>query len=192
MRTHPDELELALYSSSDLNAWRKLEVWLHVRRCVECQTELASLDEAEQFLKESASQMPPEVNWSRRSAEIRANVKLGLEAGAIAGPAPGWTEVVPRAMGWRVAAAMASLTVLVISGWFLYVPRLTPREVGDAPMVLRSTRSGIAMEENGRSLALMHRPTETVTLTVGMKGQLRARYVDDETGEVTIHNVYAQ
>jgi hypothetical protein len=189
---HPDDLEIALYSSSDLGGWRRFRVWLHVRRCAECQHDLELLAEADGFLKEAAAEMPPDAHWGRRSAEMRANIKLGLEAGAIAGPVEGWESPKARPLAWRVAAGMACATVMVISGWFLYVPRLMVTREGEGPLVLRSTGSGIAMEENGHSLALMHRPSEKVTLTGGTQGQLRARYVDDETGEVTIHHVYVE
>jgi hypothetical protein len=165
---------------------------LHVRRCPECQRDLELLAEADDFLKQAGAEMPQDAHWGRRSAEMRANIKLGLEAGAIAGPVEGWEEPKARPMAWRVAAAMACTTVMVISGWFLYLPRLAITGVDDGPLVLRSTRSGIAMEENGHSLALIHRPSEKVTLTGGMQGQLRARYVDEETGEVTIHHVYVE
>jgi hypothetical protein len=62
----------------------------------------------------------------------------------------------------------------------------------DARVVLKSGRAGIELAENGRSLSLLHRASERVTYTVGVQGELGARYVDEETGEVTIHHVYSE
>jgi anti-sigma factor ChrR (cupin superfamily) len=191
---HPGQFELALYAASDLGAWRNFVVGRHVRRCPACAHEVEVFRATREFLDEAADQMPGNVNWSRMSAEIHANIKLGIEAGQIAGPASDGYEAPARPMGWRIAAAAASLTVLTISGVWLHLPRPLRVDGGAAEprVVLKSVRSGIELAENGRSLALMHRASDRVTVTVGMQGELRARYVDDETGEVTIHNVYSE
>jgi len=38
----------------------------------------------------------------------------------------------------------------------------------------------------------MHPSKQPVTYSVGAQGSMRARYVDPETGYVTINNVYAE
>jgi hypothetical protein len=41
-------------------------------------------------------------------------------------------------------------------------------------------------------LSLMHGGSDAVTLTVSLQGAVRARWVDADTGNVTINNVYVQ
>ena len=190
---HPDEMELALYAGSDLGFWRSWMLRRHVSGCSQCQQEVEILRSSHEFLQEAATEMPAGLAWSRLSAEMRANVKLGLTVGAIAGP----VDDPPRPMGWRVAAAFACVVVLVISGWWLHLPRpsavaMRSRAPVEQQVLLKTTRSGIEMEENGLSLAFVHYGKERATLTAGLQGELRARYIDDETGEVTIHHVYVE
>lgn len=193
---HPDELELALYAASDLDWRRRFSVGRHVRACAGCAQQVESIRESRSFLAEAAGEMPAGLHWGRMSAEIRANIKLGLEAGAIAGPVAGQHDPPARPMGWRIAAAVASLTVLTLSGLWLQMPRPVAvargNRAGDARVVLKSGRAGIELAENGRSLSLLHRASERATFTVGVQGELRARYVDEDTGEVTIHHVYSE
>ncbi|MBK5294077.1 MAG: hypothetical protein JJE04_20670 [Acidobacteriia bacterium] len=200
---HPSQADLSLYASADLGWARSLLLGRHLRRCTLCRREVSAFRQTKVTLQEAGAEFPPELHWAKLASEMKANIRLGLEAGAIAGPLP----VAPRQSGteaiwlsgYRSAAAMATLTVLMCSAWLLNRPAPQPvslaargHEPNGQEIVLRATSTGILMEENGRSLALMHRDAETVTLTVGMQGSLRARYLDEDTGEVTIHHVYSE
>jgi len=191
---HPTQADLALYAHADLGWARSLLLDRHLRRCDGCRREVDAFRQTREAVQESGAEFPPELHWAKLASEMRANIRLGLEAGAIAGPIPVAGREANWMSGYRSAAAMASITVLVCSAWLLNRPAPQPPPIAlDGPgIVLRATPTGISMEGNGRSLALMHRGAEKVTLTVGMQGSLRARYLDEETGEVTIHHVYAE
>ena len=69
----------------------------------------------------------------------------------------------------------------------------------DESMVLRATASGVELNQGGQSMSLLHvraaqRPggQPDVTYSAGAQGSMRARYVDLDTGNVTINNVYVQ
>ena len=61
-----------------------------------------------------------------------------------------------------------------------------------AGVSLEATRNGIQLSENGSTLTMMHPGAAPALVVVSTRGALRARYVDDDTGQVTITNVYAQ
>jgi hypothetical protein len=48
------------------------------------------------------------------------------------------------------------------------------------------------MRQGDRMLSLRHPEAKDVTYLVNVGGGLRARYVDSETGQITIQNLYAQ
>jgi hypothetical protein len=192
-KPHPDALTLALFSSGDLGLWGNFAIRRHVRVCEACRRQVRSHQRSREFLHEAADEMPANVHWGRMAAEMRANIKLGLAVGAIAGR----PEHPPRPLGWRIAAAVACVVVLAISGWWLHVPRPTLMMVRggaatEPPVLLRNTRTGIELEEKSGSLMLVHHGGQSAGLTVGVQGELGARYVDEDTGEVTIHRVYAE
>jgi hypothetical protein len=92
--------------------------------------------------------------------------------------------------GARAAVAVASVLALVVTGLVLEHPGPGPATVDG--VVVQSTRDGIQVREGDRSLQLMHPSAQPVTYSVGAQGSMRARYVDPETGYVTINNVYAE
>ena len=61
-------------------------------------------------------------------------------------------------------------------------------------VVVQTTDGGIQVRDGGHALRLLHAKAEDrdVTYTVGAQGSMRARYVDPDTGNVTINNVYAE
>ena len=69
-------------------------------------------------------------------------------------------------------------------------PRVAQKPDPDQ-IVLESTSSGIQVTEGGQTLGLLHGRARSVdTFASGMA--MRARYVDADTGNVTINNVYVQ
>jgi len=46
------------------------------------------------------------------------------------------------------------------------------------------------VRENGGSLALLHPRSDGLTISVNMQGSAGARYIDSDTGQVTINRVY--
>jgi Cu/Ag efflux protein CusF len=55
--------------------------------------------------------------------------------------------------------------------------------------VLQSTGAGIELRTGSSSMMLLHRPGAVANQTVSAAGEIRVRYVDSETGAVTINNV---
>jgi hypothetical protein len=61
------------------------------------------------------------------------------------------------------------------------------------PVVLEASQASIDLKANGGTMSLLTSPKDGVAVSVSMQGSVRAQYVDDDTGQVTISKVdYAQ
>jgi hypothetical protein len=95
----------------------------------------------------------------------------------------------------RALTACASVMALVAAGLFLQ--RSTPdsavgRRGPAKASVLRATANGIELNQGGQTLSLLHVRSGDVTYSAGAQGSMRAGYVDSDTGNVTINNLYVQ
>jgi anti-sigma factor RsiW len=183
---HPNVEDLALYAGGELGAFGRLRVAVHIASCEDCRRETGLLRQARETLRDEARRLPEGLDWNPLEAEMKANIRLGLAAGAIVDR----VAAPPERLGWRAAAGLAMATLVVVTGWFLNVPR--PGELAQAGVVLEATQAGLELKENGRALTMLEPASTAVTYSVNAAGSLRARYVDGDTGQVTITNVYAQ
>lgn len=192
MTKHPSAEELALYSAGDV-AWnRRLPVAWHVRGCQDCAREVRAYGEARASLRAAADILPADLAWDRLAAEMKANIRLGWTAGAIVGASPVAARPRQDAAGWRVAVVMASLSFVVAAGWWLRSS--TPIGVAPPPasIVFDARPEGVALQQQDRAFTLLSPSAQPVTTTVNWDGGARARYVDAETGQVTLHHVYSE
>jgi hypothetical protein len=189
MSGHPRDAQLALLAGGDLTGFERWRVARHVRNCERCREECAAFREASSEMLPSAALLPKNLDWDRLAAEMQANIHLGLAAGECVGRASDGRDRI----GWKAALVMASVTALILTGWFLN----TPREVrvsrqAEPGIILESTDSGIQVKENGAVLSLRHSSSDGVTVSMSGQGSVGARYLDADTGQITIHNVYAE
>ena len=133
----------------------------------------------------------PEISWNRMAAEIKANIRLGLEAGECVRGAEmplrrGIDERMARGggvcqrnrAGGRMHGAGASG-----ARW-----RRTRRRSR-----FESTSDGIELQAGDEQmLGLMNGGAQKAAYTLDAQGSMGARYIDPETGSVTINTVYAQ
>jgi len=200
--THVSESDLALYVSGDLALIRRMRVRLHVSGCDRCRNRAAAYRVDRRAIREIAAELPRHVDWDRLAAEMTANIHVGLAAGEC---------VAPRrrknvALGWRPAAAMAALTVVLGLAWWLNMPPETTQSLGHAltavwhggavaperGLVVRADASGIELSENGNTLGVSQGTNRPVAVSVSAQGSASARYVNADTGQMTITSVYAQ
>jgi len=136
----------------------------------------------------------PEVPWNRLAAEMRANIRLGLAAGECVGAARENDEA--GDFGWltrgRAALAMASLLVLVYSGLILQRPAPEAAALAPEGPLVQATENGIQVRAGDSAFRLMNAGAKAVTYSASADGSMGARYVDPQTGYVTINNVYVQ
>src|ERR1019366_4000250 len=101
MMNHPGENELALLAGGEAGRIQRFLLDRHVRACADCQEKIAEYRELRSELGELQL---PDLNWNFLAADMRANIRLGLEAGACVG-----TTQVLRRWNPRLTVAFASL-----------------------------------------------------------------------------------
>jgi hypothetical protein len=207
--THPVQSELALYLTGDLPLWRRPIVGLHLAACDGCRGWVAAFGADRESLRRLAMELPPGLNWDRMVAEMSANVRVGLEAGECVASRVNKPTV---STGWRVAAASAGVAILLVSAWWLNMPRADSLALGrtmrriaqegpwrgaglaleDRGPTVEVSASGIRLQQNGGTLGMSQGQERPVNVTLSVQGSARARYVDADTGQITITGVYAQ
>jgi|HubBroStandDraft_1064217.scaffolds.fasta_scaffold02573_2 hypothetical protein len=191
--THPNQSILALYAGRDLGWFTRRRTERHLDRCRECRGEVQAFVAARENL--AALDELPAISWNRLAIEMKANIRLGLAAGECVRDARTAGHFAPFGIlsNTRTLAACASVMALVTAGLVLQrpAPDALPA-VSSEGAVLRATANGIELNQGGQTLSLLHVRSFDVTYSAGAQGSMRAGYVDSDTGNVTINNLYVQ
>jgi hypothetical protein len=116
---HIAETDLALFVSGDLSMWKYASLCLHIARCEKCRARADAYRQSRQNLKDAVAEMPAGVNWDRLSAEMTANIRVGLAAGECVAP----RRRKPLAFAaWKTAAVAAGVVVVMGAAWWLNLP----------------------------------------------------------------------
>jgi len=186
---------LALYAGGDLGLVAGWRTGRHLAKCDRCRDSVAGFAELREVLPELAE--IPEVPWNRLAAEMRANIRLGLAAGECVRTGDGNDDVPARAWRWlaggRTAVAFAGVVAMVCTGLMLERPSpvAAPVMAREGPLV-QATENGIQVRDGRSAFRLMNTGAKFVTYSASADGSMGARYVDPETGYVTINNVYVE
>ena len=199
---HPGLGTLALYSSGDLPLRSRWRVRRHVTGCAECEQQVLMFRSCKAELRREAQAQTLTgfeaiADWNRLEREMLGNIGVGLAA----------ARCIDKVRRGRVVLArvgmVVGLAVLFIVGWITHIPKeqtehlatLLEQAVGvkRPPItgaVLRATPDAIAVRAHGSTLTIMHPPSAVVSMSGS--SAVAARYVDEETGQVTITKVYGQ
>ncbi len=207
---HATEAELALLAGGDLGFFRRWLLRAHTRNCERCRGEMGAFVRSRERAMQDAGDLPPGVDWESLSVEMTANIRVGLEAGECVGP------VRPRARRWRIdwnlGTALVAAALLLAAGLALNFPRDEANRLGSALVTLvhgrgrsvggaiaatpegvflEASPSGPSVNENGAALKLLAPVASgAVTVSVSLQDSVGARYVDSDSGQVTINKVY--
>jgi hypothetical protein len=199
---HPSLETLALHSAGDLPLIAGWRVRYHVTHCHECERHVRLFQSSKAELKREASAetltgFEAIADWPSLEREMLGNIGVGVDAARC-------IEGVGKRRSWIMRFAVAAgLLLLFAAGWMTHMPSeqtqhllATLRSVTGferpAPTgtVLRSTPEGIAVRTQGATLTILHPRSAVVSLSGS--SAVAARYVDEDTGQVTIANVYGQ
>jgi hypothetical protein len=185
---HPNEATLALHAGGDLGMFARWRMERHLSNCERCRDEVAAFEALREVVTDLAE--TPELHWNRLAAEMKANIRLGLAAGeCVRGPELALRDT-PFFTRTRAAVALASVAALLVTGLILEHP--VPLRAAD-PLVLQHTANGVQAVQGGGAFRMINAErARNVTFTVNAQGSMRARYVDPDTGYVTINSVYAE
>jgi hypothetical protein len=207
MSKHLRETDLALFLSGDMNVWKWISAKAHTARCERCRDRVRVYRQDRELLKQECGELPQGLNWERLSAEMTANIRVGLAAGEC---------VAPRARkriswGWQPFAIGAGAVALLALAFWLNLPAASDTETvtnalhkivhrtaaanpgSDEPgPVVEATASGVKWRENGTELRMPQGEARPVSVSVDGPGSASARYIEPETFQVTITSVYVQ
>ena len=186
---HPSQENLALHAAGDLGPVARWRTSLHLNRCPACRDEVAAYADMREILPE-LNQIP-EVPWNRIAAEMRANIRLGLVAGACVRETAAPVAASPLFSGARATLAFGGVLAALIIGFVLQHPAPV---MGKEPMV-QATSEGIQRRAGDQSFGLLNSAgveVKDVTYSVNAQGSMGARYVDPGTGNVTMTKVYVE
>jgi hypothetical protein len=188
---HPGQTELALFAGGDLPLLPRLRIRAHLRTCDGCRHELEAFRAAAEELRRESRTLPERFDWDRIAAEMTANIHLGVEAGECVS----FHSVRRHWAGWRTAAIVAAVSAVLVAAWILNPPRRPESTLRASHAAeIRNTENGLELNENGNALVLLHgRDVQAQRpIIVSAPGALRARFVDSDTGQITITHVYAE
>jgi hypothetical protein len=200
---HPRPEDLALASRGDLPIWRRWQVNWHVRHCAGCEREAEEYHAVSDTVRRQAAEAVTSgengMDWQRLEREMTGNIKVGIAAAQCIENSPG------RAFHrWRAPALIAGLALIFVAGWLINVPRadrdrvmtalrtVAGRAHPAAGLILETNPHGVSVRFQGTSLTLLHPASARATASFTSSSSVGVRYVDDETGQVTIANVYGQ
>ena len=173
---HPGETDLALFAGGELGPVARWRIEGHLDRCDHCRQAVGEFFELRSRVMDLGEL--PHLDWAemaanihRRAAEHRQHSRRWSLLGR-----PSW------------APALALLTLLAAAGY------LSWRFAAPAGAVLDASAGGVELRvSNDQVLTLLNAAQKEtpVNLRVGADA-VSARYVDRETGNVTVTNVYAQ
>ncbi len=176
-RRHPAEEDLALFAGGELGPLARWRIEGHVNGCDRCRELVAEFFEARSRAMDLAEL--PALDWSAMASGVHARL-----AGAREHPAP-------VRLTWRPAwGAVVALVAVIVAG--LYVSRLL--EPPSQAVMLGATAGGVEVRVGDQqTLTLWNAAREAtpVNWRVGPDA-VSARYLDADTGQVTVNNVYAQ
>jgi hypothetical protein len=200
--SHPSIENLALYSAGDLPLLAGWRVRYHVAHCEQCERQALLFRAAAAELKREASAetltgFEAIADWPALEREMIGNIGVGVDAARC-------IEGVGRRRSLVVRFALiAALVLLFVAGWITHIPGEQTQHLFatlrsftglERPVptgtVLRSTPEGIAVRTQGATLTILHPRSAVVSLSGS--SAVAARYVDEDTGQVTIANVYGQ
>jgi hypothetical protein len=199
---HPGVEILSLYSAGDLPFLLRFRTGRHVRICAACEQQVLSLQSAGAELRREAqgevlTGFEAIADWHALETDMLGNIRVGVAASRC-------IEKVGR--GRRISFRLAwgtGMVALFMAGWAVRVPpednqriiSALRRVVGLEQMpfngtILRSTPNGISVKAQGATLTILH--PQSAVISMSGPASVTARYVDDDSGQVTITNVYGQ
>src|SRR3954468_18503406 len=121
---HPNQATLALHSGGDLGFFARWRTERHLAQCDRCRDAVDAFAATREIIPELAE--IPEIQWNRLAAEMRANLRLGPEAGECV--RTGEPRLRDRRIftGVRAVVAMASIVALLVTGLILEHPGSSP------------------------------------------------------------------
>ena len=220
LRKHPLQTQLALFAGGELGWMETWTVRRHLLACPGCRRHVADFSQDRQVVRDLSAELPAGIDWERLSGEMAGNIRVGLAAGEAisAFDPPADLKIVrtrPVWFQWNAGWAVAAASVVFAAGFWINLPRpqaehlltslrgirferigkVVQPDSGNAAattgdVLMEASRASIEVWGNGASLSLLNPRSDGPTISVSTQGSAGARYIDSNTGQVTINQVY--
>jgi anti-sigma factor RsiW len=170
---HPCEAHLALFAGGELGPWARWRIEGHLSDCGRCRQAVSEFFELRRRAMDLAEL--PALDWSGMAAGIERRLAMERDR--------------PKALPLlRPVWAAAALSVLLAAGVYLSLGHGIQQGA-----VLDASGRGVEWRAgSGSALALTNPPQKEGEVNWISADAASARYLDKETGNVTVTNVYAQ
>lgn len=199
--SHPSLGTLALLAARDLPWNKRFSLHRHLSSCPDCQAKLRGFQATQEELRreaesETLTSFEAIADWNRLEREMLGNIAVGVSAARCIERKPNTRKLLSPAL-----FSIAFLCVFAVA-WGTHIPAEQTQHIFSAirgwwneeglqtGTVLRSSPLGIAVRAQGTTLIMQHPRSATVSLSGG--SAVEARFVDENTGQVTITSVYGQ
>lgn len=171
---HPGEADLALFAGGELGPVSRWRIESHLSGCTQCRQAVSEFFELRSGVMDLAEL--PALDWSGMAARIERRVEQERAA--------------PRRMAlWRPAwGAAVALAALVVAGAYV------ARQAGPSPVSMDASALAVSLRMGNNQVLTLESPAQSgaqVTWRVSADA-VSARYVDPDTGNITVNNVYSQ
>ena len=211
---HPAQDQLALFAGGELGWFESWSIRRHLVACPACRKQAADFSQDRRTIRNLSAELPSDIQWDRLADEMAGNIRVGLAAGeAISAfdPPSDAAYARPRWFRWHAGWAIAAASAVFAAAFWLNLPGpqaehlltalrairvervgklVQSSEATTDEVMVEASRASIQVRENGGSLALLHPRSDGLTISVNMQGSAGARYIDSDTGQVTINRVY--
>ena len=170
---HPNDGDLALFAGGELGPLARWRIEGHLNGCDRCRQVVSEFFELRSQVMDLGDL--PHLDWVAFGERIRRGVERARQQ-----PAPVWRPA------WGAAVAFAVLLVVGV-----YVTRHEMAPVGP---VLGASAAGVELRVGSRQiLTLVHAADAAAPVQrLVVAGAVSASSIDQETGNITVTNVYSQ
>ena len=179
---HPNEADLALFAGGELGPLARWRIEGHVSGCDACRQAVADFFELRSRVMDLGEL--PQLDWAGMTAGIHRRYAQERKQ-----PSP-WAAV----WSWMVrpswAPTLALLALLAVGGYISR--RYGPPANANGVSVGASARA-VELRVGGQQVLLMNAPQNATQVNWRVTADTAsARYLDPDTGNITVNNVYAQ
>ncbi len=198
---HPTYGMLALFAAQDLAWTKRFSMQRHLAKCPACDAQVRAFRSTKQELRreaesETLTSFEAIADWSRLEREMIGNIAVGVSAARCIDRTP------KRRTYFAPVLVSVGMVGVFALAWTTHIPAEQSQHIVGAfrswwndeglqtGTVLRSSPGGITVRAQGTTLVMQHPRSAKVSLAG--RSVVEARYVDQDTGQVTITSVYGQ
>ena len=181
---HPEETDLALFAGGELGPLARWRIEGHLNGCAPCRQAVGEFFEQRSRVMDLGEL--PALDWGVMAAQIHRRAERQRESSRLSF----------RAIAlWRPAWGLAvTLLVLLGSGIYVTYQHGLPGRTGAGAVRLDATARAVELRVGERQvLTLMNTAQKETQVQWRVSADaVSARYLDADTGNITVNNVYAQ